>query len=354
MDFAEAALLQLRAKEASEAFSKVSAEHREGITDEIEGLMRTFRNVLDASRDKVFSLSEGGYLFLKTVGTPLPINEDRIGAAVEQISQEQLRRIADEGGTPADVVSACLEENLEDVCVKVHDTPAVVKRRPDTGDDRPIRSAPLAVSRAAHRYVLLKERLAELNRAVKVTNKRCAEAVEVTRPVICAFMEERKTSTQPVRFTPDAIAGPDPTPDDACPDLPAIPALLQAHIDEDLARADVAVARPKSKPDPPIHVSVPSGAPVCEVKFRIKTRTSKGRAPRLRQFARSIEAPICTLVSSSRRSSDLRRWATTDGKKEILAVMLAQYRQMFEATKGKTTETLTMARARKRKAEAKE
>lgn len=345
MDFTEAALLQLKAKEASEAFVQAVKEKKTEIQDELNNIVITFRNVMEASRQTIYALSLGGYLYLKSSGSTLSVTEERITTAVENMTIAQLKRISEEEEleSPVDVVLMCIEENLEDVCVSIKDVPTVVKNRPDIEDavSKPIPMAPPALDAAAQRYKILKQRLAEVNKAVRKTNKRCAEAIAAAEPAIMAFMNERDVKVQSVMFA-EVVPESMPVPERPL-ELPPIPQLLPTHVQEDHRH-------PESTPSVP---SLPmackaQGVEAQQVRFRIKQPKPRGRIPRLRQFTDSIESPLTKLIRS-KRNTDLKRWASKDGKTEILGVLLEQHKLLYEATKTMSEPKLTMSRSKRRR-----
>ena len=111
---------------------------------------------------------------------------------------------------------------------KGHYTPSLAKRRPTAlAESAAARPASDAVERAAKNYKDLRNKLSVIRRHKSAGRKRCAE-VKAAEPVICAYMDEKETTQQRVRFVSSTEAASTPVQ----MELPEMPTLLPSHTPE--------------------------------------------------------------------------------------------------------------------------
>lgn len=334
MDFAQASRMRLRAKDETDAFTRACKDQETDIKDELEGVVNIFKNVLSSGDSDVLQLRDGSYLYMKANTSTRALNEDRLGAAVDNISYNQLKRMASSLGpeqqTLCGILCASLEENLEDECVKVSYTPSLAKRRP-TGlaESTAARPASDAVERAAQNYKDLRNKLSAIRKHKSAGRKRCAEVKELTEPVICAYMDEQETTQQRVRFVSETTAEAASTP--VPMELPEMPVLLPSHTPETkrAKHSDVVLKTDVTAPR--------------TVEFKKRVYTSRGKAPKLRQFSEAMAPRVRRILGSDGVSdSNLRKWSSVDSKRALMASLLQQYEEQYSASKGETKQRLTM------------
>ena len=90
MDFAQANRMRLRAKDETDIFTRLQGQETD-IKDELGGVVNIFKNVLSSGDNDVLLL-DGSYLYMKANTSTRALNEDRLGAAVDNISYNQLKR----------------------------------------------------------------------------------------------------------------------------------------------------------------------------------------------------------------------------------------------------------------------
>ena len=349
--------MHLNAKKKHDEFTRACADQEDDVKSELEGVVGIFKNVLTSTNAEAMRLLDGSYLYMKSNTSTRALNEEHIGTAVENLTLDQLRRVAtqmragdNEAGADAKevtllaVLCACLHENIDDECVRISYSPNIAKRRPTSLDPTFLpKPANDAIERAADQYRSLKQRLTQIRQHKSRGRKRCAEVHETTEPVIRAFLEERNTKSQRVRFVAETpIALPTATPPTQPVALPALPALLPAHRTEEADRPP----EPKRRrvEQPPLVVQDTHSTAPSLVEFKTRLYTSRGKAPRLRQFAELLPDCAGRVVSITTRLSDtaLKKLASGDTKKAILNALLSQFQEMFNQSKGQTTQRIAI------------
>ena len=329
MDFAQASRMRLRAKDETDAFTRACKDQETDIKDELEGVVNIFKNVLSSGDSDVLQLRDGSYLYMKANTSTRALNEDRLGAAVDNISYNRIASSLDpEQQTLCGILCASLEENLEDECVKVSYTPSLAKRRPTAlAESTAARPASDAVERAAKNYKDLRNKLSAIRKHKSAGRKRCAEVKELTEPVICAYMDEKETTQQRVRFVSSTEAAPTPVQ----MELPEMPTLLPSHTPETkrAKHSDVVLKTDVTTPR--------------TVEFKKRVYTSRGKAPKLRQFSEAMAPRVRGILGNDGVSdSNLRKWSSVDSKRALMASLLQQYEEQYSASKGETKQRLTM------------
>jgi len=349
LSFAEATIMRVRAKEEADVFMKACAERESEMADELNGIVGIFKNVL-ASGTGAVQTADGSYLYVKTNVSTRALNEERLGVAVDNITLSQLKRaetaLKDSGDvTMVHILCACVEENLEDECTRVSHAPTVSKRRPAALDPSVVaQPASDAVERAVEKFLRLKKTLAELRRHRSLGRRRVADVANETEPAIRTYMDEKNVAKQRVRLVNQPVVQARPPE----PTLPAVPAFLPAHAAEDerrLSEANGEPLRKRAKPDaPPVTMTASQLAPRT-VEFKTRTYTSRGKAPRMREFTEILPTVVHQVVGAEATApseSLLKKWATKESKKKLLASLLDRYTVLFNASKGKTTEKLVV------------
>ena len=171
MDFSKASVMHLNAKKKHDEFTRACADQEDDVKSELEGVVGIFKNVLTSTNAEAMRLLDGSYLYMKSNTSTRALNEEHIGTAVENLTLDQLRRVAtqmragdNEAGADAKevtllaVLCACLHENIDDECVRISYSPNIAKRRPTSLDPTFLpKPANDAIERAADQYRSLKK-----------------------------------------------------------------------------------------------------------------------------------------------------------------------------------------------------
>lgn len=351
-ELSNATLMRVRAEDSAAAFTKACSEQESEIKDQIDGLAGLFQSALSEHEPGklLYALDNGGYLYMRTITSVRLLNEERISKAVQLIDAEQLEEVRvamreqlDRPPTFAEVVVACVHENLEDECTSTSYAPTVTQRRPKAIDPAlPSRPAPRAVSRAATNYTALKKQLTALRKHRSKGQKRVADVAALTEPVIHKYMKQKELTKQRVRLIDGAaVAAEEASAVDApvaAVELPPMPALLPDHAREDAEDA------PAPKRVAAAEITMDAGAGAAEVgrtiEIKRRTYTSRGKAPRIETFIDGLPEQIAKSHRKYSKGAPKQPDLGQEEKKAILAVLLERFRTMHDAAKGKVTEKL--------------
>ncbi len=341
LSFEDAAGIMYQIDDKERCFKDECKEQQQVLKTELDGINSVFEAVL--KNQPYIKLDNGDYLFLKESISNRALNEERIVAAFERLTLQQIQETGKynpEYKSLDACVAASLEDNLDDECTSVTHKPCVAKRRPQhvpatvawrAGDDM-LRQHTL-------QYYALKKKLKVLRDHQQEGRKRCCAAQNIAEPVIKAYLTTNKINKKVVHWvSPDSSAGETSEPVDQ--QLPALPdlSILSHH---GVAQADMTTASNNTLAiiSATAPLVIPSTNLACSVEIKQRVYTSRGKAPARTAFVQALTPIIHKDVIATKIQTE----ADWNRVKDILLKhSIEQFHAMHNAAQGQVKEKLTL------------
>ena len=348
MDFTSATQSIHKAIAADAKFHEECAVQEEELKNDLESVLSMLKTVLTNGSDEMYQLVDGSFLHLKETMSARTLNIERISSAIDKLSEAQIMRVTKElkeeklNASNLAVLCACIEENLEDECVVVTETPTIVKRRP-VGPTK-IKIASESVEKAAERFHAIKEQLAIL-RSHKTKGKKVMNTIKSTcEPILHEYLKENHLDLQYVECKGgERPKSPSASYTKVLPSLPPVPEEVKelAHHQEQQQQQqepEQEQKQPVNADEPPrkrvaltpLVVEGASESRVLEVERKVYT--SRGKAPPLKAFIEKLPEMLAPL--------DAADFTCIETKRIILQKLLDEFTTMFNASKGTKVEKI--------------